>query len=130
MAWLCVYVIFNKKREPLVAGILNAKTGIKKLYPLYNRGTGLRISDVQTNKAGFAKVITSAIANQVPIITSGFKTILSAFNIQLTQGFDYNVYDRCWETTVSDLNIESAKAVVSKMLDRLSQSKPNSGRRQ
>ena len=123
MAGLCVYTLFNGEREPIAVGILDTKSQIKKIYTLYAKGSGVTLYEIEQNSASITKILTAAIANSVPVYTCDFKTMLSAFAIPLVRGVDYNVYDVNWSTVASINNANAARAVVSKMLDRLANAK-------
>lgn len=118
---LCVYALFNTKREPLAVGILTATKRL--IYDLYGKGSGTPLYDVEAAKLKVAKIVNAAIANNVVVVTSDFKSLLAEFPIDRVQGVDYPVYDCCWGAagTVDDIKI--ARAVVSKVLDRLATTK-------
>ncbi len=118
---ICVYVLFDNASEPIVAGIL--QKGKKHLLNLYGKGSDTTLQEVEDNKAAIAAIINNAVANNIPLITSDFKRILSAFPVELAQRIDYSVYDLCWETDIGIKDCKAARAILSNMLDRLGTAK-------
>lgn len=114
---LFVYVLFNHAKEPLAAGFL--ANGRKRLYNIYGQGCRTSLLEVEENKATIAKVITQAVANGIPVVTSDFKSILATFPIDKLQRVDYTVYDLCWETEGGNKGGKEAQAIIDKILDRM-----------
>lgn len=113
---LCVYTVFDDGK-PLATGILNCLTGDKRILPLWIRGTRLTLHEVDENSKFVAKLITKAIANQVTVVTAGFKDHLAAFNIPLEHA-DYSVYDLDWVCSATG-KYKTIEAAISRMLDRM-----------
>lgn len=119
---LCVYVLFGPDRRPLAGGLL--RDGMKKVYSMYARGSGLSLYDAEQNAKKLAKAVDAAVANGVAVVTANFKAMLSALSITRVQGVNYPVYDLCWSTSCDADGAEETAAIVSKVLDRMATAKP------
>ena len=88
---LHIAVLFGNNGKPSCAAV---KLGDEppQLLQLYRPGTGSSIYDIRQNEKYVRELIVKCSANGIDIVTTGFKRILSHFNLDLYKS-QYNVYD-------------------------------------
>ena len=114
MPRIVIYVYFDSDNKPLYAGV---KYGQEvEEVPLYLKGTGISIYQIKQNEKKLRELIIQTSANDIDVVTSNFKSILSWLNLEHYKS-KYNVYDIDIEKHEPENIIDHIRQVCTMMYD-------------
>lgn len=117
MSKLCLCPFFdNSDRLLLVVIDLD---GNQQIYKFMAVGAKTTIHECDSNRKKLSDLLNSCIANDVQIVTSDFKTLISQVNIELVPGHDYNVFDLCLDLPTKVLEVDKLSSLGSNIVSRM-----------
>lgn len=128
MTPISLHVLYDNNK-PLIAAIHNSAKKTTKIFHLYHKSTGIPVEEAENNIAKVRGIIVALILKKYSIITSDFKRVIKAFNLDLSESVD--VYDACLDSKyhIACSDIKESEKLVSKVAEHLANKEPKAWQR-